>query len=71
MVLEVLKNIANNNGDIHHYNNLLDNNYNYAIENTWEIQAKKMLKLFNIDNNDARNTFTWSAILMNNINSRE
>jgi len=65
-VLEVLKNIDSNN----YYNNyLINNNYDYAMGNTWEIQAKKMLKLFDIDNNDARNTFQWTAILMNNLNS--
>ena len=62
MILEILRNLNN-------YNHLLHINYDYAMENTWEIQAKKMLKLFDIDNNDARNTFQWTAILMNKLNS--
>jgi hypothetical protein len=59
-VLDVLKNLNNC-----ECNNFLENNYNYAIDNTWEIQAKKMLNLFDIENNDSKNTFQWTAILMN------
>ncbi len=62
-VYEILKNINNNT-----YDYLLESNYNYAMNNTWEIKAKEMLKLFDLENNDARNTFQWAAILMNNSN---
>jgi glycosyltransferase involved in cell wall biosynthesis len=59
-VYEILKNI-----NINNYDYLLESNYNYAINNMWEIKAKEMLKLFDMDNHDARNTFLWTATLMN------
>jgi glycosyltransferase involved in cell wall biosynthesis len=52
--LLVLRNLNNINIDI-----LLEANYEYAINNTWDKVAQKTLDLFNIDNNDARDTFIW------------
>ena len=49
--------------DIGQHNTMLDMNYNYAMDNTWDIQAKKMLQLFDICNNDSKNTFQWTVSL--------